>query len=75
MNRPFRPRPLDIYKKLPVVKSVKELDIDDSSHTSLSSNAVGTYCDIEPVMFFYNYKKYFFNANINFSWLLSSHFG
>jgi len=26
----FRPRPLDIHKKLPIVKSVKEFEDDDS---------------------------------------------
>jgi enhancer of polycomb-like protein len=27
----FRPRPLDIHKKLPIVKSIKDLDIEDGS--------------------------------------------
>lgn len=31
MSRPsFRPRPLDIHKKLPIVRSIKDLDIEDS---------------------------------------------
>jgi hypothetical protein len=40
----FRPRPLDIYKKLPIVKSVKDLDGDDiasvSKNLPSSSNGV-----------------------------------
>ena len=51
MSRPFRPRPLDIHKKLPIVKSVKDLDIDEAaavSRASLHSNVVA-YSDIESV--------------------------
>lgn len=51
MSRPFRPRPLDIHKKLPIVKSVKDLDIDEAaavSRASLHSNAVA-YSEVEPV--------------------------
>lgn len=32
----FRPRPLDIHKKLPIVKSVKDLDIDEGPSVSRS---------------------------------------
>lgn len=51
MSRPFRPRPLDIHKKLPIVKSVKDLDIDEVasvSRASLHSNAT-IYSEVEPV--------------------------
>ena len=51
MSRPFRPRPLDIHKKLPIVKSVKDLDIDEAaavSRASFNSNVVA-YSDIESV--------------------------
>ncbi|PPS20227.1 hypothetical protein GOBAR_AA00353 [Gossypium barbadense] len=34
----FRPRPLDIYKKLPVVKSVKDFE-DDDTPTSATRNS------------------------------------
>lgn len=33
----FRPRPLDIHKKLPIVKSVKEFDDDDGSTAALAT--------------------------------------
>jgi enhancer of polycomb-like protein len=52
MSRPFRPRPLDIHKKLPIVKSVKDLDIDEAavvSRASLHTNVVIAYSDNEPV--------------------------
>lgn len=51
MSRPFRPRPLDIHKKLPIVKSVKDLDSDEGtavSRTILHGHTVGN-SDIEPV--------------------------
>lgn len=32
----FRPRPLDIHKKLPIVKSVKDLDNDEGPSVSRS---------------------------------------
>lgn len=36
----FRPRPLDIYKKLSIVKSVKDLDGDDIARTCLAAALV-----------------------------------
>lgn len=38
----FRPRPLDIHKKLPIVKSIKDLDFEDSNvgRAAHSSNDV-----------------------------------
>jgi hypothetical protein len=36
----FRPHPLDIYKKLPFVKSVKDLDGDDIARTCLAAAMV-----------------------------------
>lgn len=50
MSRPFRPRPLDIHKKLPIVKSVKDLDNDEVSvvsRTILHGHTLGN-SDIEP---------------------------
>ncbi|CAM8904547.1 unnamed protein product [Rhodiola kirilowii] len=35
----FRPRPLDIHKKLPIVKSIKEFEDDDSLLTSSTRNS------------------------------------
>ncbi|KAB1212750.1 hypothetical protein CJ030_MR5G023944 [Morella rubra] len=35
----FRPRPLDIHKKLPIVKSVKEFEDDDTPTTSSTRNS------------------------------------
>jgi enhancer of polycomb-like protein len=32
----FRPRPLDIHKKLPIVKSIKDLEDDESAGTRSS---------------------------------------
>ena len=40
----FRPRPLDIHKKLPIVKSIKDLDIEDSS-VGRASHAVSASLD------------------------------
>lgn len=34
----FRPRPLDIHKKLPIVKSVKDFE-DDETPTSTTRNS------------------------------------
>ncbi|KAE8728603.1 hypothetical protein F3Y22_tig00004177pilonHSYRG00002 [Hibiscus syriacus] len=34
----FRPRPLDIHKKLPIVKSVKDFE-DDDTPTSATRNS------------------------------------
>jgi hypothetical protein len=35
----FRPRPLDIHKKLPIVKSVKDFEDDDAPTTSSTRNS------------------------------------
>ncbi|CAM6027809.1 unnamed protein product [Sphagnum balticum] len=45
----FRPRPLDIYKKLPIVKSGKDLDGDDIASVSknLPSSSNGVDADNE----------------------------
>ncbi len=47
----FRPHPLDIYKKLPIVKSVKDLDGDDIASVSknLPSSSNGVDADNELV--------------------------
>jgi hypothetical protein len=49
----FRPRPLDIYKKLPIVKSVKDLDGDDNtaSRNLPQSSSNGADADSELVCF------------------------
>jgi hypothetical protein len=49
----FRPRPLDIYKKLPIVKSVKDLDGDDNtaSRNLPQSSSNGADADTELVCF------------------------
>ncbi|KAH7440534.1 hypothetical protein KP509_04G111800 [Ceratopteris richardii] len=52
MSRPFRPRPLDIHKKLPIVKSVKDLDIDEAasvSRASFHANSIA-YSEVEQVV-------------------------
>eukprot|EP00249_Psilotum_nudum_P021124 c27981_g2_i1 orf=317-1837(-) len=49
----FRPRPLDIHKKLPIVKSVKDLDNDEAvivSRTALHTHNL-VNLDNEPVSF------------------------
>lgn len=33
----FRPRPLDIHKKLPILKSLKDFEDDDNSTTTRNS--------------------------------------
>ena len=35
----FRPRPLDIHKKLPIVKSIKEFEDDEAAATNSSAGA------------------------------------
>lgn len=36
----FRPRPLDIHKKLPILKSVKDLEDDEASTSNRTSQIV-----------------------------------
>jgi hypothetical protein len=42
MSRPsFRPRPLDIHKKLPILKSVREFEDDDQGYAPASAARAG----------------------------------
>jgi enhancer of polycomb-like protein len=42
MSRPsFRPRPLDIHKKLPILKSVREFEDDDQGYAPASVARAG----------------------------------
>lgn len=42
MSRPsFRPRPLDIHKKLPILKSAREFEDDDQVYAPAAAARVG----------------------------------
>lgn len=43
----FRPRPLDIHKKLPIVKSVKDFE-DDEIPTSTRNSQLLRIASVEP---------------------------
>lgn len=45
----FRPRPLDIHKKLPIVKSVKDLDSDEGVSRTVQHNHIALDAENELV--------------------------
>lgn len=43
----FRPRPLDIHKKLPIVKSVKELEDDETPTSTRNSQLLRLATEVD----------------------------
>lgn len=43
----FRPRPLDIHKKLPIVKSVKELEDDETPTSTRNSQLLRFAAEVD----------------------------
>lgn len=43
----FRPRPLDIHKKLPIVKSVKDFDDDETPTSTRNSHLLRLASEVD----------------------------
>ena len=43
----FRPRPLDIHKKLPIVKSVKELEDEETPTSTRNSQLLRVAAEVD----------------------------
>lgn len=52
----FRPRPLDIHKKLPIVKSVKDLDSEEGASVSRSALDAGIELVAHPFLLCFHHK-------------------
>lgn len=64
MSRPsFRPRPLDINKKLPIVKSVKDFEDDETTTSTRNSQMLRIAAEAEnevPLSFFFHIHTFDF---------------